>query len=57
MAKEFRCRDVRLDSRADFTAETEEEIIAQVKEHAMTEAQVNDPSFVEQVRTQITTKE
>lgn len=60
--KELRCRDVGLDCDGEFTAETEDELLAMAGEHAMrdhgmTEEQVSDPYFVEQVRMQIKTKE
>ncbi len=52
------CRDVGPDCDAVVTAESEDEILAQVAAHAkevhgMTDEQVSDPAFVEHVKAQI----
>ncbi len=56
--KTINCRDVGPDCDAVVTAESDDEIVTQVQQHAqdvhgMSEQQVSDPSFVEHVRHQI----
>jgi predicted small metal-binding protein len=56
--KELRCRDVGPDCDAVVRAESEEEILAQVVQHAksvhdMTDEQIRDPAFQDHVRNQI----
>lgn len=58
MTKELHCRDVGFDCAAVVTAESEEEILAQVVEHAkavhgLTDEQLADPALQQQVRDQI----
>lgn len=58
MGKELHCRSVGFDCDAVVVAETDEEVLAQVAEHAktvhgMTEEQIGDPDFGSQVREQI----
>ncbi len=58
MPKEVRCRDIGPDCDAVVVADTEEEILAQVAEHAsrvhgMTDEQINDPAFLDHARAQI----
>ena len=60
MAEELHlhCRDVGPDCDAVVTAESEDEIISQVAEHAksvhgMTDEEISDPAFVEHVKAQI----
>jgi predicted small metal-binding protein len=58
MTKELHCRDLGFDCDATVTADSEEEILTQVAEHAQavhdfTTDQVRDPSFVAAVRGQI----
>ncbi len=58
MPKEVLCRDIGPDCDAVVVAETEDEILAQVAEHArrvhgMTEEQITDPAFLEHARAQI----
>lgn len=58
MSKELHCRDVGPDCDAVVVAESEDEIVAQVAEHAkgvhgMSDEQINDPEFVAHVRNQI----
>ncbi|HYH12375.1 MAG TPA: DUF1059 domain-containing protein [Thermomicrobiales bacterium] len=58
MAKELHCRDVGPDCDAVVTAESEDEILAQVAEHAktvhgMSDDEVSDPAFQAHVRDQI----
>jgi predicted small metal-binding protein len=58
MAKELHCRDVGFDCDAVVVSENEDEVLAQVAEHAksvhgMTDEQINDPDFGTQVRAQI----
>lgn len=58
MTKELHCRDVGPDCDAVVTAENDEDVLAQVAEHAktvhgMTDEQLNDPAFVAHVREQI----
>ena len=58
MAKELRCRDVGPDCDAVVRAESDEEVLVQVADHAksihgMTDEQIRDPAFQEHVRKQI----
>lgn len=58
MTKELRCRDVGPDCDAVVTAENDDEVLAQVADHAqnvhgMTDEQLSDPAFVDHVRNQI----
>jgi predicted small metal-binding protein len=58
MTKEVFCRDIGPDCDAVVTASTEEEILAQVVDHArtvhgMTDEELTDPSFVDHARRQI----
>lgn len=58
MAKELRCRDVGPECDAVVIAESEEQVLAQVADHAknahgMTDEQIADPEFVAHVRNQI----
>lgn len=58
MTKELRCRDVGPDCDAVVHGESEDEILAQVVDHAktvhgMTDEQIADPAFQEHVRNQI----
>ncbi|MBA2470669.1 MAG: DUF1059 domain-containing protein [Chloroflexia bacterium] len=58
MAKELHCRDVGFDCEAVVVAESDDEVLAQVAEHAksvhgMTDEQIEDPEFGSQVKAQI----
>ena len=58
MTKELHCRDLGFDCDAVVTSDSEDEIVAQVAEHGRTvhgvpEEQLNDPAFVQSVRSQI----
>lgn len=58
MAREIHCREVGPDRDAVVVAESDEEILAQVADHAksvhgMTDGQVNDPEFLAHARNQI----
>jgi len=58
MTKELHCRDLGFDCDAVVTAETEEDILAQVVEHGQAvhgipEEQLLDPAFVSAARGQI----
>lgn len=58
MTKELRCRDVGFDCDAVVTAESEDDILAQVVDHAkavhgLTDEQLADPGLQQQVRDQI----
>jgi len=58
MAREIHCRDIGPDCDAVVVAESDEEILAQVTDHAknvhgMTDEQVHDPEFVAHARNQI----
>ena len=58
MAKELHCRDVGPDCDAVVVSDNDDEIVAQVAEHArsvhgMSDAEVSDPEFVAHVRNQI----
>ena len=58
MAKELHCRDVGFDCDAVVRAESDEEVLAQVAEHAkavhgLTDEQLSDPEFGSQVSAQI----
>jgi len=58
MARELRCRDVGPDCDAVVVAERDEDVLVQVADHAkqvhgMTDEEINDPAFVQQVREQI----
>jgi predicted small metal-binding protein len=58
MAKKLHCRDVGFDCDAVVTADTDEEIVRQVAEHArdvhhLTEEQLADPQLLDEVRSQI----
>ncbi len=58
MAKELHCRDLGFDCEGVVTAESEDEVVAQAAIHArdvhgMTDEQLGDPAFAEQVRSQI----
>jgi predicted small metal-binding protein len=58
MTKKLHCRDVGFDCDAVVTADTDEEIVRQVAEHArgvhhLTEEQLADPQLLDQVRLQI----
>ena len=56
--KELNCRDVGFDCEGVVTGETEYDVLTQVAEHAkevhgLSDEQVNDPDFADQVRGQI----
>jgi predicted small metal-binding protein len=58
MTKKINCRDVGPDCDVVVTADSEDEIVAQVQQHAkdvhgMSQEQVSDVAFVEHVRHQI----
>ena len=58
MAKELHCRDIGFDCDAVVMAESEDEILAQVVDHAksvhgMSDEQLSDPALQDQVRSQI----
>lgn len=58
MARELHCRDVGFDCDAVVVAETDEDVLSQVADHAksvhgMTDDQISDPSFGDQVKGQI----
>lgn len=58
MAREAYCRDVGPDCDAVVIAENDDEVIAQVADHArqvhgMTGEEINDPAFLAHVREQI----
>jgi predicted small metal-binding protein len=58
MTRELHCRDVGFDCDAVVTAEDDDEILRQAadhakKVHAMTDEEVDDPSFATVVREQI----
>ncbi len=58
MARELRCRDVGPDCDAVVVAQNDDEVLAQVAEHAkgvhgMTDEEINDPAFLVLVREQI----
>lgn len=58
MTRELRCRDVGFDCDAVVTAESDDEILRQAAEHAkdvhaMTDDEVDDPSFTTAVQAQI----
>ncbi len=58
MARELRCRDVGPDCDAVVVAETDEEALAQVADHAksvhgMSDEEISDPAFLAHVREQI----
>ena len=58
MTKELHCRDLGFDCDATVTAESEDEILAQVVAHGQSihdspEEQLRDPAFAETVRGQI----
>ena len=58
MTKELHCRDVGFDCDAVVTAESEDDVLAQVAGHAkavhgLTDEQVADPALLQQVRDQI----
>lgn len=58
MTRELHCRDVGFDCEAVVVAESDDEVLAQVAEHAksvhgMTDEQIDDPEFGSQVKAQI----
>ncbi len=58
MAKELHCRNVGPDCDAVVIADNEDEVLAQVAEHAksvhgMTDEQINDPAFLAKVHQEI----
>ncbi|MBA3275179.1 MAG: DUF1059 domain-containing protein [Chloroflexia bacterium] len=58
MARELHCRDVGFDCEAVVVAESDDEVLAQVAEHAksvhgMTDEQIEEPEFGSQVKAQI----
>lgn len=58
MARELHCRDLGFDCDGVVVANNDDEVVAQAAEHArdvhgMTEEQLRDPAFAEQVRGQI----
>lgn len=58
MAREIHCRDVGFDCDATVVAESDDEIVAQVAEHARTvhglsDEQLSDPKLLDHVRSQI----
>ncbi|MBA3377843.1 MAG: DUF1059 domain-containing protein [Chloroflexota bacterium] len=58
MARELQCRDVGFDCDAVVVAESDDDVLAQVADHAksvhgMTDEQINDPDFGSQVKAQI----
>lgn len=58
MARELHCRDVGFDCKAVVVAESDDEVLAQVAEHAksvhrMTDEQIEEPEFGSQVKAQI----
>lgn len=62
MTKELFCRDVGFDCDAIVVAETDEEIVARVAEHArdvhgLTDEQLDDPDLLDSVRAQIHDKD
>jgi len=57
MTKELHCRDLGFDCEGVVTGENDDEVLAQVAEHArsvhgMTDEQIGDPAFAAQVREQ-----
>jgi len=62
MSRELHCRDLGFDCNAVVVAESDDEVLAQVAEHAksvhgMTDDQVADPDFASQVTAQIHDKD
>lgn len=58
MARELNCRDLGFDCDGVVVADTDDEVVAQAAQHArevhgMSEDQLGDPAFAEQVRGQI----
>ncbi len=58
MARELHCRDVGFDCDAVVVAESDDEVLVQVGDHAksvhgMSDEQINDPDFGSQVKAQI----
>ena len=58
MARELKCRDVGFDCDAVVVAENDDDVLAQVADHAksvhgMTDEQINDPDFGSQVKARI----
>ncbi len=58
MARELHCRDVGFDCEAVVVAESDDEVLAEVAEHAksvhgMTDEQIEEPEFGSQVKAQI----
>lgn len=58
MTKELRCRDLGFDCDAVVTADSEDEILAQVADHGqkvhdLTADQLSDPGFIDIARSQI----
>lgn len=58
MARELHCRDLGFDCDGVVVAESDDEVVAQAADHArqmhgMTDEQLGDPAFAEQVRGQI----
>lgn len=58
MARELNCRDLGFDCDGVVVAENDDEVVAQAAQHArevhgMTDEQLGDPAFDEQVRRQI----
>ncbi len=58
MTRELHCRDVGFDCDAVVVAESDDDVLTQVADHAksvhgMTDEQINDPDFGSQVKAQI----
>lgn len=58
MARELQCRDLGFDCDGVVVADNDDDIVAQAAQHArevhgMTDEQLGDPAFAEQVRGQI----
>lgn len=58
MAKELHCRDLGFDCEGVVVADSDDEVVAQAAQHArevhgMSDEQLGDPAFAEQVRSQI----
>jgi predicted small metal-binding protein len=58
MARELHCRDLGFDCEGVVVAENDDEVVAQAAQHArdvhgMTDEQLGDPAFANQVRSQI----
>lgn len=58
MARELHCRDLGFDCEGVVVADSDDEVVAQAAQHArevhgMSDEQLGDPAFAEQVRGQI----